>query len=137
MYYTEAEVQMSKPSYDRRKTRRAMLIAPLVALIGIVPLVFQLNLSIVQFLLMMVAAILVSYLFGLIIALPGYLILKSLGYGQAMYLMAYAIVIVIALPIVLGDIYALLSLAPPILLVAGAFCYLRGPIDASGQSEAV
>ena len=128
---------MSKSNYDRRKTRRAMLIAPLFALIGIVPLAFQLNLSIPQFLLMTAAAALLSYILGLIIALPGYLILKSLGYEQSMYLMAYALVIVIALPIVLGDIYALPSFAPSILLVAGAFCYLRGPIIMLSQSEAV
>ena len=76
---------MSNPSYDRRKVRRAMLVAPVIALLGIVPFVFQLDLTFLQFLLAAVAALVVSYVMALLFGTPGYLILRRLGYAQTKY----------------------------------------------------
>ena len=122
---------MSRTNYNRKKVRRAMLAAPAIALLGIVPFVFQFNLTLNQFLLMLVAAFVVSYVMGLLFGAPGYLILKYLGYSETRYLMGYAALLVVAAPIVLDDIYALVSFAPPVLLAAAAFCFIRGPsIDA-------
>ena len=127
---------MSKPSYDRRKVRRAMLVAPVIALLGIVPFVFQLDLTFLQFLLAAVAALVVSYVMALLFGTPGYLILRHLGYAETKYLMAYAALLVIATPFVLDDIYALLTFGPPTLLAAGAFCFVRGSaIDAAENSN--
>lgn len=123
---------MSRPTYDRKKVRRAMLVAPVVALLGIVPFVFQLNLTFVQFLVAAVAALVVSYVMALLFGTPGYLVLRYLGYCQTKYMLAYAAVLVIATPFVLDDVYALLTFGPPTLLAAGAFCYFRGSaIDAA------
>ena len=118
---------MSNPNYNKRKTRLGMLAAPAIGLIGIVPFVVQFNLSLVQFLLMTLAATVTAYILGVIFGGTGYLILKYLGYSRSRYLMAYAALLVIAAPIVLDDIYALVSFAPPVLLAAGAFCFIRGP----------
>ena len=104
-----------------------MLAAPAIALLGLLPFVLQLNFSFMQFLMVLVAALVVSYILGLLFGSPGYLILKRLGFAETKYLMAYAIVLVIITPIALDDIYALVSFAPPVLLAAGAFCYIRGP----------
>ena len=127
---------MYKPSYDRRKVRRAMLVAPVIALLGIVPFVFQLDLTFLQFLLAAVAALVVSYVMALLFGTPGYLILRRLGCAQPKYLMAYAALLVIATPFVLDDIYAMLTFGPPTLLAAGTFCFIRGSaIDAAENSN--
>ena len=118
---------MSDSNYDRKKVRRGMLAAPAIALLGLLPFVLQLNLTFMQFLMVLVAALVVSFILGLLFGSPGYLILKRLGFAETKYLMAYAIVLIIIAPIALGDIYALVTFAPPILLAAGAFCYIRGP----------
>ena len=112
-----------------------MLVAPVIALLGIVPFVFQLDLTLVQLLLAAVAALVVSYVMSLLFGTPGYLVLRYLGYSQNKYLLAYAALLVIATPFVLDDVYALLTFGPPTLLAAGAFCYLRGSaIDAPENS---
>jgi hypothetical protein len=119
---------MSVANYDRKKVRRGMLVAPAAALIGLLPFVLQLNLSFMLFLYMLVAALVVSYTLGLLFGAPGYLLLKRFGLADTKYLMGYAALLVILAPIVLGDIYALVSFAPPVLLAAGAFCFIRGPV---------
>jgi len=118
---------MSKPTYKRGKVRNALLIAPMAGLLGIVPFLFQLNLTLTQFLLVSVVALVVCYIGGLILGAPGYLILRSLGYSDTKYLMIYAGLLVAVTPILLDDVYALLSFGPPILLSAAAFCFIRGP----------
>ena len=119
---------MSDSTYDRKKIRRGMLAAPAIALLGLLPFVLQLNFTFMQFLMVLVAALIVSYIMGLLFGWPGYLVLKRLGFADTKYLMAYAIVLVIITPIALDDIYALVTFAPPVLLAAGAFCYIRGPV---------
>ncbi|MEJ2087595.1 MAG: hypothetical protein P8Y69_03795 [Gammaproteobacteria bacterium] len=110
-----------------------MLLAPAAGLLGILPFIVRLNLSVVQYLLVTVGALIVCYVGGLILGAPGYLILRRLGYTQTRHLIAYAAVLVLLTPIVLNDVYALLSFGPPILLGAAAFCLLRGPaIQTSG-----
>jgi hypothetical protein len=116
-----------KPQYNRGKTRRAMLIAPAIGVLGIAPFFLQLNLTIVQFLLGALASLVFAYIAGLIFGSPGYLVLRSLGYLQSKYLIAYAAVLACVVAILLGDIYALLTFGPPTLLAAGAFCLIRGP----------
>ena len=118
---------MSQTNYNRQKVRRAMLAAPAIGLLGIVPFVFQFDLTLSQFLLMLLAAFVVSYVMGLLFGAPGYLILKYFGYSETRYLMGYAALLVVAAPIVLDDIYALVSFGPPVLLAAAAFCFIRGP----------
>lgn len=109
-----------------------MLIAPAIGLLGIVPFVFQLDLSIVQLLLATVAALVVAYVMALLFGTPGYLILRYVGYSQSKYLLAYAALLVVATPFVLDDVYALVTFGPPTLLAAGAFCFFRGStIDAA------
>ena len=113
-----------------------MLVAPVVALIGIAPFVFQLDLTFLQFLLAAVAALVVSYVMALLFGTPGYLVLRYFGYSQAKYLLAYAALLVVATPFLLDDVYALLTFGPPTLLAAGAFCYFRGSaIDAAENSN--
>ena len=127
---------MSKPKYDRRKVRRAMLVAPAVALLGMIPFVFQLNLSFIQFLLVAVAALVISYITAILLGTPGYLILRYLGYSQTRYLVAYAVLLVVATPLLLDDINAALFFGPPTLLAAGVFCLVRGsPIYAVENSS--
>jgi hypothetical protein len=125
---------MPNPNYDRKKVRKAMLLAPAVAVLGLVPFVVQLNLTFVQILLIALVALVVSYLLGTLFGSPGYLILKRLGYSETRYLMAYAVLLVILTPLILGDIYAVLTFGPPTLLAAGAFCFIRGP---AVESEAL
>lgn len=105
-----------------------MLLAPAAGLLGILPFVVRLNLNAVQYLLVTVGALLICYVGGLILGAPGYLILRRLGYTETRYLIAYAALLVLLAPVVLNDVYALLSFGPPILLGAAAFCLLRGPV---------
>jgi hypothetical protein len=86
-------------------------------------------------LLIALASLVVSYLLGTIFGSPGYLILKRMGYSETKYLMAYAVLLVILTPIILGDIYAILTFGPPTLLAAGTFCFIRGPAMA-GEAPA-
>ena len=117
---------MPNLSYDRKKVRKAMLLAPAVAVLGLIPFVVQLNLTFMQILLIAVAALVVSYVLGTFFGSPGYLVLKRLGYSEPKYLMGYALLLVILTPIILGDIYAILTFGPPTLLAAGTFCFIRG-----------
>ena len=127
---------MSKSKYDRKKVRRAMLIAPAASLLGLCPFIFQLNLTFIQFLLITLAALVISYVAGIIFGAPGYLVLGRLGYSQTKYLMAYAALLVISTPLLLDDVYALVTFGPPTLFAAGAFCYIRGPtIDTAEGAE--
>ena len=126
---------MERPAYERRKVRRAMLLAPLAALLGILPYIVQLNLTISQYLLAALAALVVCYVLGLVLGGPGYLLLTRLGYSKTVHLMGYAVVLVIAATIAFSDVYVLVSLGPPILLGAGAFCYLRGQALDPEQAE--
>ena len=103
-----------------------MLIAPATALLGILPYVFLLNLTLTQALLSIVAATLLCYIGGLVLGAPGYFALRALGRSQSIYLMSYAALLVIATAYLFKDVYVLVSLGPPILLAAGAFCVLRG-----------
>ena len=112
-----------------------MLLAPVVALLGMVPFVVQLNLTFGQFLLAAVAALLVSYIAALLFGTPGYLVLKRLGYSQPKYLMAYAVLLTVLTQIVLGDIYATLTFGPPTLLAAATFCFVRGPAIEAAESS--
>ena len=104
-----------------------MLIAPAAGVLGVLPFIFQLDLTFVQFLLVTFATLVVSYVLGLIFGAPVYLALRQLGYPHTRYLMTYAALLVLTTPFLLDDVYALLSFGPPVLLVAGAFCFFRGP----------
>jgi len=115
-----------QPSYDRKRTRRAFLLAPLAALAGVLPYLFMLELTVGQSLLATLAITVCAYLFGLVIGVPGYLILRLLNRHTATYLMGYAVFVVGAIAVLYRDPYVLASLGPPILLAAGAFCWLRG-----------
>ena len=117
---------MGEASYDRKKVRRAMLLAPLAALLGILPYFFVLNLSVGQMAGVLALGALLSYLGGLLFGAPGYFLLKALGRPQALYLVGYALLLVALLAIVLQDATVLISICPPVLLVAIAFCWLRG-----------
>lgn len=117
---------MGEASYDRKKIRRAMLLAPLAALLGILPYFFVLNLSIGQMAGVLGLGALLSYLGGLLFGAPGYFLLNALGRPQTLYLVGYAMLLVALLAIVLQDATVLISIGPPVLLVAIAFCWLRG-----------
>lgn len=118
---------MANASYDTRKVRKAMLLAPLGGVLGVLPFLFWLNLSAGQLAFVLLALTILCYLLGLILGLPGYLVLKRLGYPQTRYLLGYAVFLVAISPLIAQDVYALVSFGPPILLAAGLFCYLRGP----------
>ena len=119
---------MSKPSYNRKKVRRALLISPAIGLLGILPFFFQLNLTFMQFLIVGALALVVTYITAMLFGTPGYLTLRHFGYSQTRYLMTYAAVLVAATPFILDDVYALVTFGPPALLGAGAFCYIRGSV---------
>ncbi len=126
---------MSTPTYDKKKVRKALLLAPIAGALGIMPFIFQLNLSTGQFLAVDSVVIVTSYLFGLVIGGPGYLLLKRLGLSGSRYMMGYAVLLTILAPIVLDDIYAMVAFGPPILLAAAAFCYFRGPaVEAAAEA---
>lgn len=125
-------IQRMAPEYDLKKTTRAMLLAPAAAVIGILPFIIRLNLSVVQYLLVTAGALIICYVAGLMLGAPAYLVLRRLGYAHARYLVAYAVLLILLAPILLNDVYALLSFGPPILLATAAFCYLRGPAIGSG-----
>jgi hypothetical protein len=103
-----------------------MFIAPAAALLGIMPYLFVLNLTFIQSLRVIVVALIVCYVAGVLVGAPGYLVLRSLGYLQAKYLITYAAFLVVVAALLFSDGYVLLSLGPPMLLAAAAFCFLRG-----------
>ncbi len=118
---------MSKQVYTRKKERLALGLSPIAGLLGFLPFVFNLNLSFGLFLAMAGVALVMLYLGGLILGAPVYFLLRNLGYADPKYLFAYAIVLSVIAWIVFSDIYAMVTFAPPLLLVTLAFCYLRGP----------
>ena len=117
---------MEKLSYDRKRTRRAMLLAPAIGTLGVVPFLLPLNVTAVQFVLALLAAMLLIYLVVLIVGSPAYLLLRRTGSDTPLFLVGYAAALVIIAAILLGDVYALLSFGPAALLTSGTFCYLRG-----------
>ena len=117
---------MSAPQFDQAKVKKAMWLAPAFAVVGLLPFIIQLDLTVLQLLALLLAVVLVSYLLGLCFGAPGYFILKRLGKPHAKYLIGYAVVLVALVAIVVQDPYALLVFGPPTLIVAAAFCYLRG-----------
>lgn len=114
------------PEYDKSKVRKAMLIAPLAGAVGVLPFLFYLNLSAGQWLFVIVAVVILSYILAGIFGGLGYLVLKRLGYTENKYLLSYAVALVALVAIAYADFYALVSLGPPVLLATWAFCYLRG-----------
>ncbi|MEM8766109.1 MAG: hypothetical protein AAGE43_01595 [Pseudomonadota bacterium] len=128
---------MANASYDPRKVRKAMLLAPLGGVLGVLPFLFWLNLSAGQFAAVIVMLTVLCYVLGLFLGLPGYLVLKRLGYTHTRYLLGYALFLVAISPLIARDVYALVSFGPPILLAAFLFCFLRGPelgTDAAPQA---
>ena len=113
-------------SYERKKVRRAMLLAPLAALLGILPYFFVLNLSIGQMAAVLLVGALLSYVGGALLGAPGYLLLKAMGRPQSLYLLGYAVALVLLLSVLLQDSSVLISIGPPVMLAAIAFCWLRG-----------
>ncbi len=118
---------MAGANYDPRKVRKAMLLAPLGGVLGVLPFLFWLNLSASQFAAVILMLTILCYVLGVFLGLPGYLVLKRLGYTHTRYLLGYALFLVAISPLIAQDVYALVSFGPPILLAAVLFCYLRGP----------
>lgn len=114
------------PEYDKRKVRKAMLIAPLVGALAVLPYLIFLNLSAGQWFALVMVAIIASYLLATIIGGLSYLVLKRLGKHENKYLYAYAAGLVILVAIAYLDFYVLISIGPPVLLATAAFCYFRG-----------
>ena len=112
--------------YDRKKTRKAMLLAPPAALLGILPYFFVLNLTVGQMIGVLLVGLILSYIGGALFGAPGYFLLKALGRSQSAYLMGYAIGLVLLLAVLLQDSTVLISIGPPVILAAAAFCWLRG-----------
>ena len=124
---------MSESVYDKKKVRKAMLLAPPAALLGILPYFFVLNLTAGQMLGVLLIGLILSYIGGALIGAPGYFLLKALGRSQSVYLMAYAIGLVVLVAILLADSSVLYSIGPPVVFAAAAFCWLRGE-PASAQA---
>ncbi len=118
-------------SYDRKKVRKAMLLAPLAALLGILPYFFVLNLSFGQMVAVLAFGAVFSYIGGALFGAPGYFLLKALGRPQSLYLVGYAVALVLVLAVLLQDSSVLISIGPPVLLAALAFCWIRGEPGAS------
>ncbi len=125
---------MDKLAYDRKRIRKAMLLAPAVGTLGIVPFLLPLNVTILQFLLALLGCMLLVYLVTLIVGTPGYLLLRAARADRPAYLIGYAAALVILAALLLGDGYALLSFGPAALLTAGAFCYFRGGLSENGPA---
>ena len=104
-----------------------MWLAPLFGFIGLLPFVWQLNLGVLGFLGVMLGIVLVSYLLAASIGGIGYLILRRFNRADNAWLMAYAALCVAVTAPLVQDWHAILVFGPPTLLVAAAFCYLRGP----------
>lgn len=117
---------MSASTYDRKKVRRAMLIAPAASLLGVIPFFIQLNLTFGAFIGACLFVLILAYVGGLVVGGLGYLILRALGISESRYLIAYAVLFVVLVALLYGDVYVLVSFGPPVLLAAAAFCYLRG-----------
>ena len=117
---------MSEPIYDRKKVRKAMLLAPPAALLGILPYFFVLNLTAGQMIGVLLIGLILSYIGGALVGAPGYFLLKALGKPQSVYLMGYAIGLILLLAILLADSSVLYSIGPPVIFAAAAFCWLRG-----------
>lgn len=122
-------------SYDRKKVRRAMLLAPLAALLGILPYFFVLNLSIGQMAAVLLVGALLSYVGGALLGAPGYFLLKAMGRPQSLYLLGYALVLVLLLAVALQDSSVLISIGPPVMLAAIAFCWLRGEPASTASAD--
>ena len=112
--------------YDKRKTRKAMLLSPLVGALAVLPFLMFLNLSVGQWFAIILVAIVVSYVLATIVGGLGYFVLKRLGKHEDMYLYGYAAALVILFAIAYADFYALISVGPPVLIATAAFCYFRG-----------
>jgi len=123
---TDTDTRTAPVEFEKKSVRRAMLFSPAAGVLGIIPYLFVLNLGIVQIIVVLVATLLLSYLLSAIFGAPGYFILKRMALHENKYLLAYAGALVILVAIAYQDVYALVSFAPPVLLVAGTFCYLRG-----------
>ena len=112
--------------YEKSKVRKAMWLAPLVGALATLPFLIFLNLSIGQWLAIIGVAIVVSYVLATIFGGIGYFILKKMDRHQDKFLYAYAAALVVIFALVYADVYALISVGPPVLLATAAFCYLRG-----------
>ena len=122
--------QVAERAYEKSKVRRAMLLAPIAGLLGIVPYFFVLNLSVGQMFAVLIVGLIISYVGGVLLGAPGYFLLKASGRSQSVFLMGYAILLVLLLALLLQDSSVLISIGPPVILAAGAFCWLRGdPVD--------
>lgn len=112
--------------YDKKKVRKAMLLAPLAGAIATLPFMIFLNLSAGQWLAVILAAVILSYVLATIVGGLGYFVLRHFDKHENKYLYAYAAGLVVIIALVYADIYALISIGPPVLLATAAFCYLRG-----------
>lgn len=113
-------------NYEKGKVGKAMALAPLAAVAGLLPFLLFLNLSIGQWLAVLAVSIVLAYLTALIFGSIGYFVLKRLGFTDNKYLYTYAGALVLLITVAYADVYAFVSFAPPILLVTAAFCYFRG-----------
>ncbi|NKC00060.1 MAG: hypothetical protein GKR90_16400 [Pseudomonadales bacterium] len=113
-------------NYEKGKVGKAMALAPLGAVVGLLPFLVFLNLSVGQWLAVIALSIVLSYVAALIIGGIGYFVLKKLGFEENKYLYAYAGTLVLLVAIAYADFYAFVSFAPPVFLATAAFCYFRG-----------
>ena len=118
--------------YDKRKVKKAMLLSPLVGALAVLPFLMFLNLSLGQWLAVILVTVVASYILATVVGGIGYFVLKRLDKHQDRYLYAYAAALVILFAIAYADFYALISVGPPVLIATVAFCYFRGaPVSQS------
>ena len=121
--------------YEKGKVRKAMLLAPLAGALATLPFLMFLNLSIGQWVAVILAAIVLSYLLATIVGGLGYFVLKRLGKHENKFLYAYAIALVVIVAIAYADFYVLISIGPPVLIATAVFCYFRGAPIQAGQAS--
>ena len=112
--------------YDPKKVRKATWLSPVAGMLGALPFLIFFDLSLGQWLIAGAASLILSYSVALIFGSIGYFVLKRFNLLSDTFLYVYGLALVTLVAIAYADIYAFVSLAPSVLLITAAFCYLRG-----------
>jgi hypothetical protein len=118
-------------AYDPAKIRKATWLSPAAGVLGTLPFLIFFDLSPTQWLIAAIISLILSYVLAFVIGGLGYFVLKRLNLTADHFLYAYGLTIVTLVAAGYADIYAFVSLAPAVLLIIAAFCYLRGKPNAA------
>ena len=117
-------------AYDAAKIRKAMWLSPAAGVLGTLPFLIFFDLSLMQWFIAGMISLILSYVLAFVIGGLGYFVLKRFNLVADHFLYAYGLTLVTLIAAGYADIYAFVSLAPTVLLMIAAFCYLRGKPEA-------